>query len=170
MDQNPFLWSWKTWCTEGREIIALTPLGALNPDVNQKEECLDRGLLCILTFLPDSLGTTNQLLSSRSSINTGWWTGWDPHREETTAVRDGWWGGEGMCRILCNMAVCNSRVGCRKLLSPSQQGYLLMHQVFGDFSNHRHSSPLLCPLKSYSSLLLSDEGKKRICFVSTSHR
>lgn len=55
---------------DGIEITALTLLDALNSDLNQKEECLDLILLFILTFLPDNLGKTNKLLSSRSSINT----------------------------------------------------------------------------------------------------
>ena len=45
---------------EGIEITGLILLGASNPDLNQTEECLDLLLLFTLTFLPDSLGTTNR--------------------------------------------------------------------------------------------------------------
>lgn len=49
--------------TEGVERTALAPLDSLNPDLKQKEECLDLTLLFILTFLLDSLGTTNFYLA-----------------------------------------------------------------------------------------------------------
>lgn len=156
------------WHKEGIEVTALTPLDALNRDLNEKEDCLDLILLFILTFLFDDLGTMKfYLVGAQRTLVSGLAStlpGKRPRRWRTGSRE------RGAKFYSSNKAICDSgslmqEAVIQMLLSPKSTRILSSAPHIWRFSKSRRFQSFIPFTKSHSLLLPSEEAKKRICFI-----
>lgn len=149
---------------------SIPPLDALNPALNQRKEVLTSSLLFLLTFLPDNLGTTNKLLSSKSSTKPCSLAGFCSPRKENRAIK---LGPGKTCTKYCRKPTA-WKVGGHNMwysyalvihmfLSPKSRKTLLHHR-FESFPDPGHFQSCTPPTKFRQAYFFQMKMPK-VCFI-----